>query len=82
MKRDREILVTEYVHALSGELIRVDQLEPEAYEKFRRWLVCTWLNGLYRGRAEFSYEGFSADGMTAPENRKTAAPQPPPPEKR
>lgn len=51
----KAIRVIEYVHTADGELVRVDQLGPKQYEKFRRWLGCTYLNELYRGRAEFYY---------------------------
>ena len=53
--KGKAITVVEYVHGPDGELVRVDQLEPEQYERFRRWLGCTYLNELYRGKAEFYY---------------------------
>ena len=62
-RNDKTIKVIEYVHTADGELVRVDQLGPEQYEKFRRWLGCTYLNELYRGRAEFYYPETAGDGL-------------------
>ncbi len=65
-RNDRTITVVEYVHGPNGELVRVDQLEPEQYEKFRQWLVCTYVNELYRGQAEVWFqeaEGRAAGGI-------------------
>lgn len=55
MKKNQQIKVIEYVHTADGGLARVDQLDPGQYETFRRWLGCTYLNELFRGKAEFYY---------------------------
>ena len=55
MKKGQQIKVIEYVHTADGGLARVDQLDPGQYETFRRWLGCTYLNELFRGKAEFYY---------------------------
>ncbi len=55
MKNDKKIRVVEYVHTAEGGVCRVDELEPEQYEAFRQWLGCSWLNGLYVGKAVAYY---------------------------
>ena len=55
MKNDKKIRVVEYVHTAEG-VKPVEALGPEEREKFRRWLLCTWLNGLYLGKAVAYYQ--------------------------
>lgn len=50
--KGKAITVVEYVHGPDGELVRLDALGPEQRERFRQWLVCTYVNELYRGKAE------------------------------
>ncbi len=37
-------------------------MEPEQYERFRQWMVCTYVNELYRGQAEVYYPEAAGDG--------------------
>lgn len=55
--KDQKIKVLEYVRDAEGREVRVDELGPEQYEAFRQWLGCSWLNGIFRGRAVFGDEG-------------------------
>ena len=55
--KGQKITVIEYVHAADGREVRVDELGAEQYETFRRWLGCSLINALYRGRAEAYYPG-------------------------
>lgn len=71
--KGQKITVVEYVRDARGREVRVDELEPERYETFRRWLGVTWLNGICRGRAEFSYP--EATGTSANSAETTAGPR-------
>lgn len=53
-RNDKKIRVVEYVHTAEG-VKPVEALGPEEREKFRRWLMCTWFNGLYIGKAVAYY---------------------------
>ena len=55
MKKNQQIKVIEYVHTADGGLVRVDQLGPEQKQKLDCWIVKTWVNTLYQGRAEVYY---------------------------
>ena len=65
MKKEQQIKVVEYVHTAEG-VKPVEALGAEQREKFRRWLLCTWLNGLYLGKAVAYYpEGTEASSSVA-----------------
>ena len=54
MKNDKKIRVIEYVHTAEG-VKPVEELGAEERERLRRWILCTWLNGLYVGKAVAYY---------------------------
>ena len=77
MKKNQQIKVIEYVHTADGGLARVDQLDPGQYETFRRWLGCTYLNELFRGKAEFYYpETARTAGRETPHPAHAGPPSP------
>lgn len=54
-KREKpKITVISYVRK-GGELVRFDSLSAEEREMAARTLLLRYLNGLYRGQAEFFY---------------------------
>jgi hypothetical protein len=53
-RNDKTIRVVEYVHTAEG-VVPVEALTAEQRETLRRWIVKTWVNTLYQGRAEVYY---------------------------
>ena len=47
------IKVVAYVHTAEGLKDVDEELKPEQRKKLAAHVKCTWLNHLYRGRAEF-----------------------------
>jgi hypothetical protein len=62
-RKDKTIRVVEYVHTAEG-VKPVEELGPEEREKFRRWLLCTWLNVLFAGKAVAYYRDGGTDSST------------------
>ena len=53
MRKNQKIKVVEFVH-VGDQLVNVEGLTPEQYQRFAQKLTCEWLNGLFHGRAVFS----------------------------
>lgn len=57
VKDGQKIRVVELVHTKDG-VVPVEALTPEQKQRLDQWIVTTWVNTLYAGRAEVCY----ADG--------------------
>ena len=69
MKKDQKITVREYVHTAQG-VVPVEELTPEQKETLRRWIICTWVNTLYAGRAEVFFPEDEKGGCGHPPLRE------------
>lgn len=52
MAKEREIKTVSYVH-IGDKLVRMDDLDEEQRRKIATRLKITYLNALFRGKAEF-----------------------------
>lgn len=52
MARKQEIKTVSFVH-IGDELVNTDDLNDEQRRKLATWLKTTYLNELFRGKAEF-----------------------------
>lgn len=52
MARKQEIRTVSFVH-IGDELVNTDDLNEEQRRKLATWLKTTYLNALFRGKAEF-----------------------------
>ena len=69
MKKDQKITVREYVHTAQG-VVPVEELTPEQRMKLDRWIVRTWVNTLYAGRAEVFFPEEDKGGCGNPPLRE------------
>lgn len=59
----QKIRTVSYVH-VGDRLVNTDELSPEQRAELATWLKCTYLNELYRGKAEFRPAAGAAGGET------------------
>lgn len=60
MAKKQEIKTVSFVH-IGEELVNTDDLNDEQRRKLATWLKITYLNTLFRGRAEFFEVGAERD---------------------
>lgn len=56
VKEDPELRTEQFVLGPDGSWIPLEQLPPEEYRKFCRWLCRSWLAALFAGEADFPEE--------------------------
>lgn len=60
MVKSREIRTQSFVH-IGDELVNTDDLDDDQRRRLATWLKTTYLNTLFRGKAEFFESGGGED---------------------